>query len=99
MDDARRARAAVPALGIASGAGGGPGGAPARAAAARGDQADRRRDAGPAEGGPAHEQANVRKRVQEPRSRALGWTDARGMRSSWIRDRRRADLPTSCELH
>ena len=42
VDDARRARAAVPALGVASWAGRGPGRAPARGASAGGDQADRR---------------------------------------------------------
>ncbi len=84
VDDAGRARAAVPPLRAASGAGRGAGGAPARAAAARGDQADRRRDAGAAEGGPADEQAHVRQRVQEPRARALGGPDARGVRAARI---------------
>ena len=60
----------VPALGAAARAGRGGGRVPARAAAARGDQGDRPRARRAAEGDAADEQAHVRERVQEPRSRA-----------------------------
>ena len=52
-----------------------------------------------AQGGAADEQADVRQRLQEPRARADGRADARGLRASWAPDRRRADLPQARELH
>ena len=84
---------------LAPGRGGRAGGVPARAAAAGGDQGDRRRAPGAPEGRAADEQAHLRKRLQEPRARALGGPDARGLRAQGPSHRRRADLAQARELH
>ena len=99
LADAGGARAALPPLGARARPGRRPGGDSARAAARRGDQGDRRRDAGQAEGRAADEQADVRQRLQEPRPRAHSRADARGVRPARLRDRRRLHLAQARELH
>ena len=62
-------------------------------------KADGRGDAGAAQGGPADEQADLRKRLQEPEARADRGAHARGVRPARVRDRRRADLAEARQLH
>ncbi len=82
-----------------AGPGGRRGALPPRAAAAGRGEGPRRRASRPAEGDAADEQADVRKRVQEPGRRAWGGAADRGGGTEGPPDRRRAGLAAARELH
>ena len=90
----RGTRALVPPLRPRPGAGGGRGRVPARRPRRRRDQGDGRRHAVPAKGHAAHQQAHVRKRVQESGPRARGRTDDRALRPEGASHRRGDHLAT-----
>ncbi|TML12550.1 MAG: FtsQ-type POTRA domain-containing protein [Actinobacteria bacterium] len=93
------ARTALPTLRPSPRSDRGAGRVPAPATSARRDQGGRRRAASSEKGRAADEQADLRKCLQEPAPRALGRTNARGLRAQGSSDRRRADLTETCELH
>ena len=89
----------LPPLGARSRAGRRAGRVPARRPRRRRDQGNSRRHAGPQEGDAADQQADVRKRVQEPRPRAGGRTDDRALRPEGTPHRRRDRLAPPRQLH
>src|SRR4029079_12005117 len=82
LADADRARSLVPAIEAPSGTGRRTSRVPTRAARSGRDQGEGRRAPGVTQGRAAHEQAHLWKRLQEPRPRAHGRTDARGLRAA-----------------